>query len=191
MEPHKIGYARVSMVDQSPRLQIDALIAAGVDEKDIFVETASGAAKRRPQFAAMLREASAGDLVVIWKLDRLGRSTKQVLETFAVLDAKGAKIRVLTQPGMDTSTPMGRMILTVMAAVAELERDLIRERTLAGLAAAKARGKGGGATAKHSREAVLAAAKLGVRPGAKELGMSVSGFVKALKRAREQHNGQV
>lgn len=75
-----------------------------------------------------------------------------------------------------------------MAAFAKLERDLIRERTLAGLAAAKARGKGGGATAKHAPEAVLKAAKLGVRPGAKELGMSVSGFVKALRRAKEAKN---
>lgn len=180
--PHLIGYARVSMVDQSPQLQLDALLKAGVDEANIYQEKVSAAAKRRPQFEAMMKDAREGDIIVIWKLDRLGRSTRQVLDTIAKLDAKGARIRCLTQP-IDTSTPWGRMIITVLAAVAEVERDLIRERTIAGLRAARERGRVGGATAKHAHTEILAFAKLGTKPGARKAGMSVPGFIKAKARA--------
>lgn len=142
--PHLLGYARVSMADQDPRLQIDALLRAGVDEAEIWVEQASGASTRRPQFQRVLKAAQPGDVLVVWKLDRLGRNAREVLNTFHTLSERGVAIRVITQPGMDTSTAMGRLIITVMAAVAEMERDLIRERTLAGLKAARDRGVTGG-----------------------------------------------
>lgn len=183
-EPHMIGYARVSTRDQDPQMQIDALIRAGVDQRDIYYETASGASKRRPQFDAMMKDAREGDLIVFWKLDRLGRSVRQVLETIARLDAKGAKIRCLTQP-IDTTTPLGRLIVVILAAVAEMERELGLERTRAGLARAKAEGRLGGATAKHSHAAILEFAKEGIRPGARAAGLSVPGFQKALIRARK------
>lgn len=181
--PHLIGYARVSTRDQDPSMQINALIAAGVNQKDIYYETASGASKRRPQFDAMMKDAREGDVVVCWKLDRLGRSVRQVLDTIERLDAKGAKIRCLTQP-IDTTTAMGRLILTILAAIAEMERELMQERTAAGLANARAEGRIGGAKAKHSHEAILQFFKLGVRPGARAAKMSIPGFQKALIRAR-------
>lgn len=165
-------------------MQINALIAAGVAREDIYYETASGASKRRPQFDAMMKDAREGDIVVFWKLDRLGRSVRQVLDTFATLDAKGAKIKCLTQQ-IDTSTAMGRLVVTILAAVAEMERELGLERTRAGLARAKAEGRLGGATAKHSHEAILAFAAQGIRPGARAAGLSVPGFQKAYARAKK------
>lgn len=183
--PHLIGYARVSTRDQDPQMQINALIAAGVDERDIYYETASGASKRRPQFDAMMKDAREGDIVIVWKLDRLGRTVRGVLDTVARLDAKGAKIKCLTQP-IDTTTALGRLVVTILAAVGEMELELGRERTMAGLARAKAEGRGGGATARHTDRQILEFAKLGMRPGAKAAGMSNSGFQKAVKRARER-----
>lgn len=165
-------------------MQIDALLKAGVAMDDIYYETVSGASKRRPQFDAMMKDAREGDVIVFWKLDRLGRSVRQVLDTIAKLDAKGARIRCLTQP-IDTTTPLGRLILVILAAVAEMERELGLERTRAGLARAAAEGRLGGATPKHKHPAVLEFAKLGVRPGAKAAGLSVPGFQKALIRARK------
>ena len=165
-------------------MQIDALIAAGVAREDIYYETASGASKRRPQFDAMMKDARDGDIVLFWKLDRLGRSVRQVLDTIAKLDAKGSMIKCLTQP-IDTTTPLGRLILVILAAVAEMERELGLERTRAGLARAKAEGRLGGATAKHSHTVILEFAKLGIRPGARKAGLSVPGFQKALIRARK------
>lgn len=179
-----IGYARVSTRDQDPQMQINALMAAGVAQPDIYYETASGASKRRPQFDAMMKDAREGDIIVIWKLDRLGRSVRQVLETVARLDEKGARIRCLTQP-IDTTTAVGRLMLTVLAAVAEMERELGLERTRAGLARAAAEGRLGGATPKHSHQAVLDFAKVGIRPGAAAAKLSVPGFQKALIRARK------
>jgi DNA invertase Pin-like site-specific DNA recombinase len=162
---HRVGYARVSTADQDLRLQIDALVRDGVAEEDIFQEKISAVKVGRPQFTAMMRDLRAGDLLVVWKLDRLGRSVRQVLDTFADLDRRGIKVRVITQLGMDTTTPMGRMIVTVMAAVAELERDMIRERTAAGLAAARERGRVGGRRETYSDAQIEAAAAL-VRQGA-------------------------
>ncbi len=183
---HMIGYARVSMADQNPRLQIDALIAAGVDERDIYTEQASGSGVKRPEFEAMLKDAREGDLVVIWKLDRLGRSVRQVLGTFDYLTRKGVGVRVITQPGMDTSTPMGRLIITVMAAVAELEKDLIRERTAAGLAAARAVGRIGGRQEKYTDAQIESVMHLTHTAAAKELGMSKTQYVRRVQRIQEK-----
>lgn len=178
-----IGYARVSMADQNPQLQIDALKAAGVPEDRIFFDRKSGSGVYREQFAMMLREAREGDIIVIWKLDRLGRTVRQVLGTFEELAAKGASVRVITQPGMDTSTVMGRLIITIMAAVAEMERDLTRERTAAGLAVARSEGRIGGRTSKWNDEQVLQMAKLGTAKALKRAGMSKTGWLKRLRVA--------
>ncbi len=180
-----IGYARVSTRDQDPQLQINALMAAGVARADIYYETVSGASKRRPQFDAMMKDARDGDTIVFWKLDRLGRSVRQVLDTFARLDEKGVRIKCLTQQ-IDTTTAMGRLVVTILAAVAEMERELGLERTRAGLARAKAEGRLGGSVAKHSDEAILEFVKLGFRKGAKAAGLSMPGFQKAVARARKR-----
>lgn len=180
--PKLIGYARVSTVDQDPRLQIDSLLGAGVHPDDLYQEKVSGAARRRPQFEAMLKDAREGDVVVVWKLDRIGRNARQVLEVINRLETKGARIRCITQ-AFDTTTAAGRMLVTILSAVAEMERDLGRERTLAGLKAARERGNVGGRTASWSHEQILEFAQLGTKPGARKAKMSVPGFIKAKARA--------
>lgn len=181
--PYLIGYARVSMADQSPELQFDALKAAGVPEDRIYFDRKSGSGVKREQFDLMLKDARQGDIIVIWKLDRLGRTVKQVLGTFEELARKGAGVKVITQPGMDTTTVMGRLIVTIMAAVAEMERDLIRERTIAGLKAAKARGRVGGRTSKWTDEQVFDLAKLGTSKAMARTKMSKTGWLKRLRVA--------
>lgn len=114
--------------------------AAGVPRANIVTQTISGAAKSRPKLRALLERLKPGDALLLWKLDGLGRTALQVLETFQDLAATGVGVRVLTQP-IDTTTSFGRMIVTIIAAVAEMERDLIRERINAGVKAAKARGQ--------------------------------------------------
>ncbi len=183
-QPFMIGYARVSMADQNPLMQIDALKAAGAHR--IYSETASGATvENRPVFQAMMQDLRRGDILLVWKLDRLGRSTQQVLETFAYLDQHGILVRVLTQPGMDTTTPTGRMMVTVMAACAQLEREFIVERTARGLAAAKERGRVGGAKSKHSDADIAKAHELhGTAGGARHLGLSKVQFLRRLNKIR-------
>lgn len=190
-EPYLIGYARVSMADQSPALQIDALKAAGVPEDRIYYDQASGSGAARPQLDLMLRDARQNDIIVIWKLDRLGRSTRQVLNTFFELDNKGAKVRVLTQPLLDTTTPMGQFFVAVMAAFAELEKDIIRERTRAGLAAARARGRVGGRTARHSHAEVLATKNMGTAAATKRLSFATkAGYLRRLAAAEKWQSEQ-
>lgn len=137
----KIGYARVSTRDQDLAYQVDALKAAGCDK--IFREKASGANKDRPQLAAALDYLRPGDTLVVWKLDRLGRTTRGLLDLAELLRSKGAEFASLTD-SIDTGTSAGRVVFTLLAAFAEMERDLIRERTRAGLAVARARGRTGG-----------------------------------------------
>ena len=183
-QPHLIGYARVSMSDQSPRLQIDALIAAGVNKADIYTEQASGSGAVRPEFEAMLKAAEPSDIIIVWKLDRLGRSVRQVLETFDYLTKRGVAVRVITQPGMDTSTAMGRLIITIMAAVAEMEKDLINERTAAGLAASRAAGRIGGRKETYTDEQIASVMHMGSAKGAKALKMSKTQFIRRVLRLK-------
>lgn len=136
-----VGYARVSTRDQNQDLQNDALTSAGCEK--IFTETASGSKVDRPQLIAALGYMRSGDTLIVWKLDRLARSTKQLLETVEMLNKRGIGFRCLTQD-LDTTTAGGKLIFTIFAAIAEFERELIRERTHAGLVAARARGKAGG-----------------------------------------------
>jgi DNA invertase Pin-like site-specific DNA recombinase len=137
----KIGYARVSTKEQSFDLQLDALRKAGC--KKIYQETVSGAKAARLQLDLMLDNLRAGDVLVIWKLDRLGRSLRHLVELIHGLMEKGVGLKSLNDP-IDTTTPQGRLSFNLFASLAEFERDLIRERTQAGLSAARARGRRGG-----------------------------------------------
>jgi DNA invertase Pin-like site-specific DNA recombinase len=140
-----IGYARVSTEDQDLRLQMDALREAGVAKGRIYSEKASGGrGTKREALAGALRACRKGDTICVWKLDRLGRDLAELIDTMKVLDAKGANLRVLTGLQIDTKTPGGRLIFHIFGALAEFERELIRERTMAGLVAARAQGRVGG-----------------------------------------------
>lgn len=136
-----IGYARVSTRDQNLDLQNDALRAAGCER--IFSDRASGVREDRPGLTEALQYARTGDVLVVWKLDRLGRSTKHLIGFVEDLRRRGVEFRSLTD-GIDTSTPMGRFFFHVMGALSQMEREITQERTRAGLAAARARGKKGG-----------------------------------------------
>ena len=137
-----IGYARVSTIDQDPQLQLDALSAAGC--KRIFTDHGvSGAKAQRPELDRCLDHLGHGDVLVVWKLDRLGRNTINVLQLIEHLTERGISFRSVTE-GLHTDGPMGKAMLTVMAAFAQLERDTMIERTRAGLAAAAANGRRGG-----------------------------------------------
>lgn len=135
-----VGYARVSTTDQDLALQIDALKAYGVEDSWIYRETASGARMDRPVLKRVMKLMREGDTLVVWKFDRLGRSVKGVLEALEQMNARGIRLISITE-GLDTGTAMGRMVMTLLVTVAEMERNLIAERTKAGIAAAKAAGK--------------------------------------------------
>jgi DNA invertase Pin-like site-specific DNA recombinase len=136
-----IGYARVSTADQEPALQIDALNAIGCVR--IFADRASGSVAERPELIHALDHLRRSDTLVVWKLDRLGRSLRHLIDTVRELEERGVGFRSLHE-SIDTTTPAGRLVFHVFGALAEFERDLIRERTHAGLAAARARGRRGG-----------------------------------------------
>jgi DNA invertase Pin-like site-specific DNA recombinase len=136
-----IGYARVSTQDQTLDLQKDALQKIGCTK--IFTDTASGSATERLGLTEALQFLRAGDALVVWRLDRLGRSLQHLIETISKLQQRAIGFKSLTE-NIDTTTPGGKLIFHVFGALAEFERDLIRERTQAGLAAARARGRRGG-----------------------------------------------
>lgn len=136
-----IGYARVSTHEQNLHLQMDALNQAGCEK--IFSDTMGGSAKDRPQLALAFENLREGDVLVVWRLDRLGRSLKHLIELVGQLHDRKVGFKSL-QESMDTSSSSGRLVFHVFGALAEFERNLIRERTLAGLTAARARGRKGG-----------------------------------------------
>lgn len=136
-----IGYARVSTQDQNPALQTDALAAAGCEQ--VFHEKATGVNRDRPELLACLRTLRAGDTLVVWKLDRLARSLKDLVEIIDDLQKRNVGFRSLTE-SIDTTSTGGRLVFHIFGALAEFEHSLIRERTIAGLAAARARGRHGG-----------------------------------------------
>jgi DNA invertase Pin-like site-specific DNA recombinase len=136
-----IGYARVSTDDQSVDLQLDSLTQAGCAR--IFTEKASGALDDRPELAKLLDHLREGDTVVVYRLDRLGRSLRHLIDTVRLFEERGVGFRSLTE-GVDTTSAGGRLVFHIFGALAEFERELIRERTRAGLAAARARGRRGG-----------------------------------------------
>jgi len=136
-----LGYARVSTLDQDHALQIDAMKAAGC--KRIVTETASGGRADRPELAKLLDQAGRGDTIVCWRLDRIGRSLRHLIDIADQLQARGIGLRSLTEC-IDTSTASGRFLFSVLAALGQMERELLVERTRAGLQAAAARGRRGG-----------------------------------------------
>ena len=177
-----VGYMRVSKADgsQSTDLQRDALLAAGADPDALYEDKASGKKDDRPQLAACLKALRAGDTLMVWKLDRLGRDLRHLVNIVHDLTERGVGLKVLTGQGaaIDTTTASGKLVFGIFAALAEYERELISERTVAGLAAARARGRKGGAPYKMTPAKVrLAAASMG-KPGTnvgdlcKELGIT-------------------
>jgi len=148
-----IGYARVSKHIQNLDLQVDALTAAGVDRQYIFTDKESGAKASRKGLTDALSHLRKGDVLVVWKLDRLGRSTIQLMLMLNELHERGVDFKSLTE-GIDTTTSFGRFFFTMSAALAQLERDRLIERTRAGLVAAKARGRTGGRKPKLSPDQI-------------------------------------
>lgn len=134
----KFGYARVSTHEQILDLQIDALKAAGCER--IYQEKASGSKAERPELMRMLDQLRTGDTVIIWKLDRLGRSLAHLIKLVSDLEDQGVGLLSLNDP-IDTTTPQGRLVFRIFASLAEFERDVIRERTMAGVASARRRGR--------------------------------------------------
>jgi DNA invertase Pin-like site-specific DNA recombinase len=152
-----IGYARVSTDDQKAQLQVDALKDAGCVL--VFTDTASGSLASRPQLDKMIEHLRPGDVVVVWRLDRLGRSLKNLIALVEDLAEKGVGFRSLSE-SIDTTTANGKLFFSIMGALAEFERDLIRERTNAGLAAARARGRVGGRPPTMTPEKVTVARQM-------------------------------
>lgn len=161
-----VGYMRISKADgsQSVDLQHDALLAAGIDSERMYEDHASGKLDDRPGLTACLKSLRDGDTLVVWKLDRLGRSLHHLVTTVHDLTNRGVGLKVLTGRGaaIDTTTPAGKLVFGIFAALAEYERNLISERTVAGLASARARGRKGGRPRKMTPAKVrLAAASMG------------------------------
>ena len=143
-----IGYMRVSKADgsQSTDLQRDALLAAGVAQAQLYEDQASGKREDRPGLTSCLKALREGDTLMVWKLDRLGRNLRHLINTVHDLTARGVGLKVLTGQGaaIDTTSASGKLVFGIFAALAEFERELISERTVAGLASARARGRKGG-----------------------------------------------
>ena len=154
----KIGYARVSKSDgsQTLNLQVDELISSGVIEENIYHDHVSGGGKDRPGLNACLKALRSGDTLVVWKLDRLGRNLRHLVDIIYDLSQKGIGFKVLTGQGanIDTTSSSGKLIFGIFAALAEFERELIKERTIAGLKSARARGIKGGRKMKLSKSQV-------------------------------------
>jgi DNA invertase Pin-like site-specific DNA recombinase len=153
-----IGYARVSTDEQNLDLQRDALLKSGVSEKDIYTDKVTGVKAERPGLTLALSHLRKGDTLVVWRLDRLGRSLKHLIETVTTLREQGISFKSLTEH-IDTSTATGILVFQIFGALAEFERNLIKERTVAGLNAARARGRTGGRPKGNPDERKVALAK--------------------------------
>ncbi len=154
---HLLGYARVSTTEQNPDLQVDELTAAGCWR--VWTDHASGALDRRPQLDAVLEQLRSGDTLVVWRLDRLGRSLRHLIEVVTGLDERGVGFRSLRE-NIDTTTAGGRLVFHLFGALAQFEREIIRDRTVAGLTAARARGRVGGRPSKLTAEQVRQARRM-------------------------------
>ncbi|GAB3568280.1 recombinase family protein [Spelaeicoccus albus] len=179
-----VGYARVSKADgsQTTDLQRDALFTAGVGAERLYEDQASGKKDDRPHLAACLKALRAGDTLIVWKLDRLGRDLRHLVNTVHDLTERGIGLRVLTGQGaaIDTTTASGKLVFGIFAALAEFERELISERTVAGLTSARARGRKGGRPYKMTPAKVrLAVASMG------QLDTKVGGLCKELGITRQ------
>lgn len=183
----KIGYARVSTKDQNLSLQLDALEKEGC--KQIFQEKVSGAKSDRPELRKMIDQLREGDVIITWKLDRLGRSLRDLVNLVNEIQDKGAGLKSL-HDSIDTTTPQGKLTFHLFASLAEFERDIIRERTKAGLDAARARGRKGGrpkGLTKESKDKAIIAETLykqgdmSITEICKHLGIARSTFYSYLK----------
>ncbi|MDF1826716.1 MAG: recombinase family protein [Legionellaceae bacterium] len=139
-----IGYARVSTHDQNLDLQIDALMKAGCNRKNIFIDKISGAKSERPGLNKAIEKLNNGDTFIVWRLDRLGRSMTHLISVIETFKGKGVGFRSLSDGSIDTTTASGELVFNIFSSMAQFERRLIQERTQAGLAAARARGRTGG-----------------------------------------------
>ncbi|OZA01677.1 MAG: resolvase [Sulfuricurvum sp. 17-40-25] len=189
-----IGYMRVSTDSdrQSTDLQRDALINAGIDERHIFEDKASGTKDDRVGLAQALEYVKSGDTLVVWKLDRLGRSLQHLIEIVSELKSKDVGFKSLTE-GMDTSIPSGELLFHVFGALAQFERSLIKERVNAGLAAARKRGRIGGrprAIPKEKMEVILEALNNGMSKAAvcRTFEVKRSTLIDTLKRIEQNHD---
>jgi DNA invertase Pin-like site-specific DNA recombinase len=182
-QPYRIGYARISTAEQDESLQLDALQRAGVDR--VFIDRASGVLADRPGLAQALDLARPGDSLVIWRLDRLGRSLRNLIELVGDLEQREVSLVSLNE-SIDTSTPSGRLIFHVFGALSQFERELIKERTMAGLAAARERGRVGGRPTvwtpekRRTAEAMWASGEHDVSSIARVLGISRASVYRAL-----------
>jgi DNA invertase Pin-like site-specific DNA recombinase len=181
-----VGYARVSRTDQDLALQLDALDQVGCER--VFTEKASGALDSRPELERTLDFLRKGDTLVVWRLDRLGRSLKHLIEVVGQLEERGIAFRSITE-GMDTTTPGGKLVFHLFGALSEFERSIIRERTRAGLAAARARGRTGGRPRALSPEKIEVARSMyeskrfSLKTIAETVGVSRATIYRALKAA--------
>lgn len=183
----KIGYARVSKQEQDLALQLDALNKEGCEK--IFQEKASGAQRDRPELKSALAFMRKGDTLVVWKLDRLARSMKQLIETIESFQEQGIGLKSLQDP-IDTSSPSGKLVFHIFAALAEFERGVIRERTTAGLRAARERGRVGGrppslsAKDLQAAKAMLKDSDITVAAVARQLNVAPSTLYRHIPHAR-------
>jgi DNA invertase Pin-like site-specific DNA recombinase len=153
-----IGYARVSTNEQNLDLQRDALRKAGVSAKNLYTDTLTGTKEERPGLATALSHLREGDTLVVWRLDRLGRSLKHLIETVTALQSTGIAFQSITE-NIHTSTATGQLVFHIFGALAEFERNLIKERTIAGVSAARARGRKGGRPKLNTASSKVAMAK--------------------------------
>jgi DNA invertase Pin-like site-specific DNA recombinase len=170
-----IGYARVSTDEQNLDLQRDALLKAGVSYKDIYTDKVTGVKADRPGLTQAISHLRKGDTLVVWRLDRLGRSLKHLIETVTALKEQGISFKSLTE-NIDTSTATGTLVFQIFGALAEFERNLIKERTVAGLEAARVRGRKGGRPPRNPNSDRVAFAKRLYR----ESKMSIPDLLKTL-----------
>lgn len=182
-----IGYARVSTDDQDHALQMDALRAVGCER--IITETASGARADRPELVRLIGNARSGDALVVWRLDRLGRSLRHLIDLSEQLQGRGIALRSITE-AIDTGTPAGRFLFSILGALGQMEREIIIERTKAGLRAAAARGRRGGRPPAldeqrvRAAKAMLAGGTMSAGEVARQLGISPSTLYRYLPGGR-------
>ena len=183
----RIGYARVSTKDQQLGAQLASLAESGCER--VFQEKVSGAKRERPELERLFQQLRRDDTVIVWKLDRLARSTRDLLEIVDAIDRAGAGFRSITEPWADTTTPAGRMVLTIFAGIAEFERELIRERTSEGRSDAMRRGVRFGPPEKLNDQQVALCARLidegmRARDAARTFGVHRSTIYRTLERNR-------
>jgi DNA invertase Pin-like site-specific DNA recombinase len=182
-----LGYARVSTDQQDHALQLDALRIAGCDK--LFVETASGTRTDRPELAKALEQARQGDVLVVWRLDRLARSLRHLIDIADDLNRRGVALKSITE-SIDTKTPSGRFMFNILGALSSMEREIIVERTRAGLIAAASRGRRGGrpagldASKVRAAKAMLASGNMSAIEVAQQLGCAPSTLYRHLPGGR-------